>query len=363
MKKICAVLLTLTLMLSCLPLALAGQGVEGKWNMTRDTLLLALGAAGGDDYSSDVNSMSCTMEFRGDGTLLLTVSAFGQEETAAETWRYTGENSLSLTMWGVSYDMVYRFENEYLVLNDGTAYEIVLEPADGVMPQEISEPTKSAAESPIPTSTWTLSGGDWWNAVGQPGRADYYATVNVTVSFDAAGTLSYAETRMDNDRPMFNLEGTFTADETTCTVRGGGMELTAGYMIAGNSLVVTTPYGIGLFTRVEEPEVISSPIPTSSWTLTGGDWWNAVGQPGRADYYATVKVSVSFDAALGTVSYTETRMDNGRIMFNLEGTFAADETACTVQGGGMELTAGYVIAGTSLVVTTPYGIGLFTRAD
>ena len=225
---------------------------------------------------------------------------------------------------------------------------------------------QGAAESnvsPIPTSKWVLTGGDWWNAIGQPGRADYYGTVNVTLSFDAAaGTVAYTETRVDNGKPMFTLEGTFTADETTCTVQGGGMELSAGYMIAGNSMVVTTPYGMGFFTRAEAAPAVS-PIPTSKWILFGGDWWNAIGQPGMADYYATVNVTLSFDAKAGTVVYSEDRADNGRNMFSLNGTYTADETSCTVKGGGTELTANYILAGDYLTVTTPCGIGLFTRAD
>lgn len=105
----------------------------------------------------------------------------------------------------------------------------------------------------------------------------------------------------------------------------------------------------------------TSPIPTSKWVLTGGDWWNAVGQPGMADYYATVNVTLSFDAKAGTVVYSEDRADNGRNMFSLNGTYTADETSCTVKGGGTELTANYILAGDYLTVTTPYGIGLFTR--
>ena len=48
---------------------------------------------------------------------------------------------------------------------------------------------------------------------------------------------------------MFSLNGTYTADETSCTVKGGGTELTANYILAGDYLTVTTPYGIGLFNR------------------------------------------------------------------------------------------------------------------
>ena len=129
MKKICAVLLVLTLMLSCLPLAFAGQGVEGKWKLSRETLLATFDAADTNEYASMVDSVLCTMDFRADGTMIMTINVFGVEDSYTDEWHYTGANSIYMTMMGVPLTKTFTFENGNLIM-DGIS-EIVLEPVEG----------------------------------------------------------------------------------------------------------------------------------------------------------------------------------------------------------------------------------------
>ena len=129
MKKICAVLLSVVLMLSCLPLAFAGQGVEGKWKLSRETLLATFDAADANEYASIVDNILYTMDFRADGTMIMTINVFGAEDSYTDEWHYTGENSSYMTIQGDPSNAVFYFENGNLILDDGIS-AMVLEPVE-----------------------------------------------------------------------------------------------------------------------------------------------------------------------------------------------------------------------------------------
>ena len=198
MKKICAVLLSIVLMLSCLPLAFAGQGVEGVWKLSRETLLAALGAADASEYASMVDSILYTMDFRTDDTIIVTVSVFGAEQSYTDESHYTGDNSIYMTMQGAPNDIEFTFENGNLILNNGI-HAMVLEPVEG---------TSAAASVPAaPTSSaqgvegkWKISTETLERAFSTDAEMDGLANLmTFTMEFIDDGTMIMTVSIMDVD--------------------------------------------------------------------------------------------------------------------------------------------------------------------
>lgn len=134
--------------------AAAAQGVEGKWKLSDETLLASLGAANAEEYAYLLDLITYTMDFRNDGTMIMSVIMLGQEETYTDEWHYTGENSIYMTIQGDPSNAVFWFENGNLILDDGIS-ALVLEPVETA---SSSVPAISGFTTPTLTATTDLSG-------------------------------------------------------------------------------------------------------------------------------------------------------------------------------------------------------------
>ena len=243
MKKICAVLLSIALMLSCLPLAFAGQGVEGIWKLSRETLLAALGAVDASQYASMVDSILYTMDFRADGTMIMTISAFGAEQSYTDEWHYTGDNSIYMTIQGDPVNTEFRFENGNLILNDGT---MVLEPMEDAAS---SVPAVSGFTAPALTTTTDLSGKwdgrglyNYMLVIAAAAGQDYtsmqslFDLMNFTLNLNADGTATLdVEAFGSNQTENLN---TWSVSGNTLSIA----DIPFSFTLSGDTLTLTPPF-------------------------------------------------------------------------------------------------------------------------
>jgi len=102
------VVLTLLVALSNLALA-APQSFVGKWK------LVAVATADGPVPKEKLAGGGMTWEFKGDGTLAMTVTANGKTGTAQATWSIDGDK-LSVTESGKVNVMTFKKKGKQLVL-------------------------------------------------------------------------------------------------------------------------------------------------------------------------------------------------------------------------------------------------------
>ena len=316
MKKICAVLLSIVLMLSCLPLAFAGQGVEGKWKLSRETLLAALGAADASEYASMVDSILYTMDFRTDGTMIMIVSMFGTEQSYTDEWHYTGDNSIYLTMQGAPFDMTFYFENGNLVLNDGIA-PMVLEPVEG---------TSAAASVPAaPTSSaqgvegkWKISTETLERAFSTDAEMDGLANLmTFTMEFIDDGTMIMTVSIMGVDS-VSNEVWHYTGDNSLyMTMESVGYNMT--FRFENNNLILND----GLNDTVLEPfddNAVPAPVSPAFTDDLSGQWDGR----GLYNYMLVVAAAVGQDF---TSMQSLFDMMNFTLNLNADGTATLDVEA------------------------------------
>ena len=157
MKKIIAVLLSIALMLSCLPLAFGEDYLTGTiWTMTPESLENLLRASNGEEGAALAPYASVTLDFRVDGTLYTTLTAFSNSEKHTDSWSIFKSGKLRLTLLGGNPIITdYYFDNGCLCLDDG---EIVLKftAEEGA--------SKSAAESGNPSTASSVDLSGKWDA-------------------------------------------------------------------------------------------------------------------------------------------------------------------------------------------------------
>ena len=265
MKKICAVLLSIVLMLSCLPLAFAGEGVEGKWKLSRETLLAALGAADASEYASMVDNMLYTMDFRTDGTMIMIVSMFGTEQSYTDEWHYTGTNSIYMTIQGSPSNVEFRFENGNLILDDGIM-PIVLEPVEGSAPAA----TAPAATAQGVEGVWKWSRDTLERAFSTNAEMDGLANLmTFTMEFIDDGTMIMTVSMMGMDT-VSNEVWHYTGDNSLyMTMESVGYNVT--FRFENNNLILND----GLNDTVLEPfddNAVPAPVSPAFTDDLSGQW-------------------------------------------------------------------------------------------
>lgn len=258
MKKICAVLLSIALMLSCLPFAFAGQGVEGKWKMSKETLLASLGAVDANEYAYLLDLMTYTMDFKTDGTMIMTLSMMGQEESYTDEWHYTGTNSIYMTIQGSPSNATFRFENGNLILDDGMS-EMVLEP------MEVTAPTAPATTAQGVEGVWKLSRDTLLAALGAVDASEYASIVDsilYTMDFRADGTMIMT-INMFGTEESYTDEWHYTGDNSIyMTMQGEPITMT--FTFENGNLILDD----GIMPMVLEPVEGASSVPAVSGFTT-----------------------------------------------------------------------------------------------
>lgn len=263
MKKICAILLSIALMLSCLPLALAGQGVEGVWKLSRETLLAALGAVDASQYASMVDNMLYTMDFRADGTMIMTVSVFGAEQSYTDEWHYTGTNSIYMTIQGSPSNATFRFENGNLILDDGIS-EMVLEPVEGSAPAA----TAPAATAQGVEGVWKISTETLEKAFSTDAEMDGLANLmTFTMEFIDDGTMIMTVSIMDVDS-VSNEVWHYTGDNSLyMTTNSVGYNMT--FRFENNNLILNDGLNDVVLEPFDDNDVPAPASPVFTNDLSG----------------------------------------------------------------------------------------------
>lgn len=316
MKKICAVLLSVVLMLSCLPLAFAGEGVEGVWKLSRETLLAALGAVDASQYASMVDNMLYTMDFRADGTMIMTVSVFGAEQTYTDEWHYTGTNSIYMTIQGSPSNATFRFENGTLILDDGIS-EMVLEPMEGTS-AAASVPAAPTFSAQGVEGKWKISTETLEKAFSTDAEMDGLANLmTFTMEFIDDGTMIMTVSIMDVDS-VSNEVWHYTGDNSLyMTMESVGYNMT--FRFENNNLILND----GLNDTVLEPfddNAVPAPVSPAFTDDLSGQW------DGRGFYNYMLVV-----AAAAGQDYTDLQslfdMMNFTLNLNADGTATLDVEA------------------------------------
>lgn len=326
------------------------EALTGAWVMDMEAFAAGYAALYGTEDVPDESELPYLWEFSGDGTL---TGHFPGGMTAEASWEQLDSRTIFIGMDGAGEALEYSIADGVLTLEDSSGMKVLYTRQEETF-------------SRIPSSEWKLVSGEWWMITGFPDLKDYYLDrADTYISIDAAGTFRYTETwRGRPDRVYVVLEGTFADDGKSLQVSVADTELTVAYTLEGDTLSMTANGVTAVYERQDTETRQPILIPTSSWILSGGTWWDLVGQPDLEDYYRNrAAVTLSFDAWAGTVSYRETGITSNALYFSLEGTYTGDASTATVTGGGMELTVRYFLEGSSLYLYTENGLGIFTRAE
>lgn len=218
---------------------------------------------------------------------------------------------------------------------------------------------EAAAPAEFPTSQWKLSGGEWWDMIGQPGMKEYYEAADVTLFLDSLnGTVVITVNNAATDE-SFILNGTYTSDASTINVNaktyGLTLEAVFGYTIEGDTLTITGETGSATFTKE------FCPIISSEWLLTGGDWWNVTGQ--SEEDYAGCRVCLMFTDLIddhGILNYSEKAEGSSGYRVTKTLRFTVDQAVLSLEN---DMIFTYEIYGDTLTLTGEAGTGLFTRYD
>ena len=200
MKKIIAVLLSIALMLSCLPLAFGEDSLTGKiWTMTPESLENLLRASNVEEVAVLAPYASVTLDFRADGTLYTTLTVFSESEKYNDTWSIYSSGRMKMTLMGDDPIFVdYYFDNGCLCLDDG---KIVLKfTADG----KTYEPAAEAGNPSLPVQgvegKWKISTETLEKAFSTDAEMDGLANLmTFTMEFIDDGTMIMTVSIMDVD--------------------------------------------------------------------------------------------------------------------------------------------------------------------
>ena len=287
MKKIIAVLLSIALMLSCLPLAFGEDYLTGTiWTMTPESLENLLRASNGEEAAALAPYTSFTLDFRVDGTLYNTLTKFSNSEKYTDSWSIFKSGKLRLTLLGGNPIITdYYFDNGCLCLDDG---EIVLKftAEEGA--------SKSAAETGNPSlpvqsveGKWKISTETVEMAFSKDAEMDGLANlVTFTMEFIDDGTMIITVSMMGVDS-VSNDVWHYTGDNSLyMTMQSVGYNMT--FRFENNNLILND----GLNDIVLEPFDDSAAPASPAFTDDLSGQWDG---RGFCNYMLVVAAEVGED--------------------------------------------------------------------